>query len=100
MLLVSLSDLKALFFVRSLSGDATHTDAHKISPSDPRIRGAHLVDVRFKDGERITGLALRFPPTQNLFFLTPVDTGGNNLRMLINSTHVATMAVADPSTDQ
>ena len=97
---VKLADLKALFFVRSLSGDATHTDAHKISPSDPLIRGAHLVHVRFKVGERITGLVLSFPPTQNLFFLTPVDTGGNNLRMLINSTHVATMAVADPPTDQ
>ena len=37
---VAMADLKALFFVRSLSGDSAKTDATEIAPTDPRMRGA------------------------------------------------------------
>jgi hypothetical protein len=93
---VALADLKALFFVRSLSGNPDRSDAHEIAPTDPRMRGARLVEVTFKDGEKITALALRYPPNQTFFFLTPVDTGGNNIRILVNGDHVNATAVVDP----
>jgi hypothetical protein len=85
---VRLLDLKALFFVRSLVGDSERNDAHHISPTDARLRGARLVEVTFKDGERITALTMRYPLPPALFFLTPVDTGGNNLRILVNGAEV------------
>lgn len=96
MVLVTMADLKALFFVRSLSGDSARADAHEIAPTDARMRGARLVEVKFKDGEKITALALRYPPNQAFFFLTPVDTSGNNIRILVNSHFVETTSLVDP----
>ncbi|MBV6520104.1 MAG: hypothetical protein MNPFHGCM_00209 [Gemmatimonadaceae bacterium] len=90
---VAMADLKALFFVRSLSGDSVRKDSHDIAPSDARLRGARLVEVKFKDGEKITALALRYPPNQAFFFLTPVDVGGNNIRILVNGGFVESIAV-------
>ena len=95
---VTMADLKALFFVRSLAGNPKHADAHEIAPTDPRIRGARLVEVTFTDGEKITALALRFPPNQPYFYLTPVDTSGNNIRILVNSAHIDTTTLVDPTT--
>ena len=37
---ISMADLKALFFVRSLSGDPARADTHEVTASDPRLRGA------------------------------------------------------------
>jgi hypothetical protein len=85
---VAMADLKALFFVRSFEGDSAKTDAHEIAPTDPRMRGARLVEVKFKDGELITALILRYPPNQSFFFLTPVDASSNNVRILVNSAFV------------
>ncbi|MEP7347992.1 MAG: hypothetical protein ABI877_22175 [Gemmatimonadaceae bacterium] len=91
---VRMADLKALFFVRSLSGDPDHTDAHEIASTDARRRGARLVEVKFKDGERITALLVRYPP-QPVFFLTPVDTSGNNIRILVNGSYVESTTLVD-----
>lgn len=88
---VALKDLKALFFVKSLDGNAGHVDGAEISADDARLRGAHLVEVRFHDNERIVGLAMRYPPNQPFFFLVPVDTVSNNVRILINAAEVAAM---------
>jgi len=95
---VAMADLKALFFVRSLSGNPARNDTHEIAPTDPRMRGARLVEVKFKDGERITALLLRYPPNQAFFFLTPVDASGNNLRILVNSGFVETTTLVNSAT--
>lgn len=89
---VALDDLKALFFVRSLTGDSKHVEGKDIAPVDPRLRGTRLIQVTFADGETLIGLATRFPPLKKLFFLTPVDTGSNNIRILVNERHVSSMA--------
>lgn len=81
---VTLADLKALFFVKSLDGDATHVEGREIAPVDPRLRGSKLVEVTFRDGEKLVGLSMRFPPKLPLFFLVPVDSASNNVRILIN----------------
>lgn len=92
---VQMSELKALFFVRSLAGDPKRTDAHHIAPTDARLRGARLVEVKFKDGERITALSMRYPLPTGFFFLTPVDTSGNNQRILVNGGEVETATLVD-----
>ncbi|MCC6317982.1 MAG: hypothetical protein IT361_09850 [Gemmatimonadaceae bacterium] len=90
---VELKDLKALFFVKSLDGDRTHQEGTTVDPADPRLRGARLVEVTFHDGERVVGLALRYPPNKPYFFLTPADSVSNNLRILVNRAQIATMGV-------
>jgi hypothetical protein len=91
---VALKDLKALFFVKSLDGDSARVDSDAIAKDDPRLRGAHLVEIKFHDGERVVGLAMRYPPNQPYFFLVPVDSASNNLRILINAAEVATVQLA------
>ena len=81
---VNLSDLKALFFVRDLDGNAARDDQQVLDPDDPRSRGSIIVRLRFADGETITGLTIAWPPRKQFFFVVPVDTGSNNVRILVN----------------
>jgi hypothetical protein len=81
---VALTDLKALFFVRSFEGDAERNETTVLAPGDPRARGARVVAARFEDGEEIVGLTIRHPPITPFYFLTPVDPQSNNIRILVN----------------
>ncbi len=90
---VALRDLKALFFVKSLDGDAQRNDEQAVDAADPRLRGAKLIEVVFHDQERIVGMVMRFPPLKSLFFLVPADPASNNLRILVNKDQVKTMGV-------
>jgi hypothetical protein len=70
--------------VKSLEGDAAHDEAMSAAPADPRARGSHLIEMRFRDGERLVAFANRYPPAGAFFFVVPVDTGSNNIRILVN----------------
>ena len=94
---IQLSELKALFFVKSTEGDPAREDKKGIAPTDPRLRGARLVEVTFSDGERIVALSTHYPPAQPYFFLAPVDPTGNNVRILVNQAHVKSVDVLDPT---
>lgn len=88
---VNFSDLKALFFVRSLAGNPGHDESLEPDPADPRRRGSTVVRLEFDDGEVIVGLTTRYPPDRPYFYLVPVDPKSNNLRMLVNRDAVALM---------
>jgi hypothetical protein len=88
---IRLAELKALFFVKSLEGDSTHDEAMAAERADPRARGSHLVELRFRDGERLVAFANRFPPLAAFFFLVPVDTKSNNIRILVNREQVVSI---------
>lgn len=90
---VSLSELKALFFVRSLDGDPQRQEDLKPDPTDPRARGSTVVSLRFADGEEMVGLTIRYPPNRPYFFIVPVDPASNNIRILINRAAVTAMEV-------
>jgi hypothetical protein len=81
---VKLADLKALFFVKSLTGDPTHTEGSTVEAGDQRAKGAHRIEVQFADGERVVGLTVRYPPVRPFFYIVPADSRSNNLRILIN----------------
>jgi hypothetical protein len=88
---VKLTDLKALFFVRSLEGNAARDEIHSIVPTDPRLRGSAPISLRFKDGESIVGRTNRYPPNRPFFFIVPIDPQSNNVRILINRAAVTSM---------
>ena len=94
---VALAELKALFFVKSLEGNAAHDEAMRAAPADSRARGSHLIEMRFRDGERLVAFANRFPPVGAFFFVVPVDTASNNLRILINRTQITSIEKVTPA---
>ena len=81
---VKLSELKALFFVKDLAGDPAHEDARTLVPGDNRAVGGRRVDICFKDGEKLMGVAPSYRPDQPFFFILPADPESNNIRVLIN----------------
>lgn len=95
---VDLSELKALFFVRTLAGDRNHQLDRTPDPADPRGRGSTIVALRFEDGEEMVGLTIRYPPNRPYFFIVPVDANSNNIRILVNRAAVVSMeALATPA---
>lgn len=88
---IRLNDLKAVFFVRSFEGDASRDEDPTPDPGDPRGRGTTTVSLTFEDGEVVVGMTIRYPPNRPFFYITPVDAGSNNIRVLINQSAVKSM---------
>ncbi len=88
---VSLKELKALFFVRTLDGNPEYREGRNVDPSDPRSVGSTVVSLRFADGENMVGLTIRYPPNRPFFYILPVDPKSNNIRALINREAVVAM---------
>jgi hypothetical protein len=80
---VSLAHLKALFFVYDLDGDPAYPlgDGQQASSFEPGRR----VDVTFLDGEVLLGTTLSYSPDAAGFFVTPLDSTGNNLRIFVTA---------------
>jgi len=78
---VQVSDLKALYFVRSLVGDSRHQEAHAFSPEAPAA--GRKIEVTFRDGEVLLGTTQGYQPGRPGFFLVPADAASNNERCFI-----------------
>lgn len=76
---ISLSQLKALFFVREFSGDPTRVDEKVFSETTQGRR----MEVTFHDNEIIIGSTLSHRGAGNGFFLQPADPRSNNLRVFV-----------------
>ena len=76
---ISLSQLKALFFVREFSGDPTRVDEKVFSETAQGRR----MEVTFHDNEIIIGSTLSYRGEGNGFFLQPADPRSNNLRVFV-----------------
>jgi len=91
---VRLTELKALFFVKDLTGNPSHQEGQAVAAGDTRAVGARRVEVRFKDGEHLVGLMPAYRPEQQFFYILPADSGSNNIRILVN--RAATSSVEVP----
>jgi hypothetical protein len=79
---VSTNELKAVFFVRSLKGDAHYRERKNFRPEDPN-RGSR-VEITFSDGESLVGYTLgRDVWERTGFFVTPVDLRSNNRKVFV-----------------
>jgi hypothetical protein len=78
-LFVPIARLKAVFFVRDLTGNAEHVDSNAFDHT-PRAR---KMEVTFRDDEVMTGSTLNYKPDGQGFFLTPANSRGNNERVFV-----------------
>ena len=84
-LTVGISELKAIFFVKTFNGDRQYIEKKFFEQVDQsRFRGLK-VRVVFEDGEIIRGISLGYNEKKKGFFLIPVDPECNNDRIYIIS---------------
>jgi hypothetical protein len=93
-LMVPLTQLKALFFVRDFAGDPTYKE-QKVFTAPPQGR---TLEVTFDDGEVLLGSTLSYQPEAHGFIVHPADKNGNNIRVFVSSAAVRHVQfVARPS---
>lgn len=78
-MLVPLSVLKAVFFVRDFQGDASYTEERSFGQA---AHGRKL-EVTFADNELLVGTTLSYRPDGQGFFVIPADPRANNLRVFV-----------------
>jgi hypothetical protein len=81
---VHLKELKAIFFVKTFSGDPERRD---IVQAQPHGHGK-AIEVTFQDGETIAGTSEAYNPARVGFFLFPFDQAGNNIRIFVVNKNV------------
>ena len=96
---VKMSELKAVFFVRSLQGDPAHIKSRKFGPVDPALASSKKIAVLFKDEEFLVGYTVSYVAGRVGFFLTPADQSGNNIRVYVLS-HAAKMVRLAAAADE
>lgn len=74
-------DLKAVFFVRSLTGDPAHREANEFAPGQA-VQGKKI-RVVFADGEVLVGTTLGYQPNRPGFFVVPADPKSNIERCFV-----------------
>lgn len=77
------SELKAVFFVKDLVGNAAYTERKVFDPSNP-VAG-RKIQVHFHDGEQIVGTTTGYQPGRTGFFVIPADPLSNNERIYVIS---------------
>lgn len=81
---VSTPLIKAVFFVRTFSGDKNHETHEEFSMGNFKFDDASLkVRVDFLDGEVMYGMTNGYSPNRKGFFVFPADKKTNNERVFV-----------------
>jgi uncharacterized protein DUF6982 len=96
---VKMAELKAVFFVRDLNGNAQHIKSRKFGVQAPSMASAKKIAVLFKDQELLVGYTNSYVAGKLGFFLTPADERGNNIRVYVLS-HAAKAVRAGAAADE
>jgi hypothetical protein len=78
-MIVTLSGLKAVCFVRDFDGDSAYVERQTFETA-PHGRKMKIV---FLDGEVMAGSTLNYQPEGSGFFLCPADSRSNNIRIFV-----------------
>jgi hypothetical protein len=96
--LVKLPECKAIYFVKSLTGNPHY---HENKTELPRQkRWGRPFEVTFHDGERIVGTVEIFHPDRRGFYLIPPDPRSNNLRIFVVKSNALQVRPLDQSTGE
>jgi hypothetical protein len=90
--------LKAVFFVKDFTGNASRRDIPGFIAGPGETGQGKKVAVRFRDGELMCGYSLSYMPDRDGFFLFPADKEGNNLRVYV-ATAACSEVKAGPAAD-
>jgi Family of unknown function (DUF6982) len=88
---VPIGALKALFFVKTFTGDKNHVE--DLDVDNAKGQGRKIV-VTFADGEVVAGITTGYSPDKPGFFVIPVDPESNNSRIFVVTASVKNVAWA------
>lgn len=88
---VALADLKAVFFVKDLVGDAHYNERKEFAVTDRPV--GRKVAVRFRDGEVLVGTTQGYDRSRPGFFMIPVDPSSNIDRCFVIGGSAAEISV-------
>ncbi len=76
---IDIEQLKSIFFVKDYEGDKARKDIY----NDAIHGGGRKIQVKFLDGEVLTGYSQGYSPKRSGFFVIPADRQGNNERIFV-----------------
>ena len=82
---VLFSDLKAVFFVKSLEGKQDHSATKGGIEEKTEPTGQMKVKITFFDGETLVGTTQGYTLDRESFFIVPLEGDSNNLRIFVIS---------------
>jgi hypothetical protein len=82
-IVISVRELKAVFFVKDFKGDSEYQDKKTIDPQKSVI--GRKIKVVFKDGELLVGTTQGYQPGRPGFFIFPSDPQSNSDRCYVIS---------------
>ena len=85
---VAFSELKAVFFVKSLEGRRGSPSLQGLLEEKLEVPGLMKVRITFLDGEILVGTTHGYTPERGGFFVTPSERDSNNLRVFVVSSAV------------
>ncbi|MGZ6236184.1 MAG: DUF6982 domain-containing protein [Syntrophales bacterium] len=80
---VSIRELKAVFFVKTLEGNREYKDKKEFEAN--KTVAGRKIRVIFKDGEVLAGTTHGYQPNRPGFFIHPADPQSNNERCFVIS---------------
>ena len=93
---VQCAKLKAVFFVKDLSGDPTRKDAPGFL-AESIVNQGRRIAVQFRDDEILCGYTMSYSAERSGFFIAPADESGNNIRIYVLKHAAQRIAVGAPA---
>lgn len=75
--------LKAIFFVKTLNGNADYKEKKRFEEVDMSGLRGIKIKIEFNDGEVLRGISLGYSKNRKGFFVIPVDPKSNNERVYV-----------------
>ncbi len=85
---IFLSELKAVFFVKSLEGKQGPPSLKGVMEEKLEAPGLMKARITFLDGEILVGTTHGYTPEREGFFVAPLEKDSNNLRIFVISSAV------------
>ena len=77
------SDLKAIFFVKTLAGNVNYKEKKRFDEVETSNLRGIKIKIEFNDGEVMCGISLGYSKNRKGFFIIPVDPQSNNERVYV-----------------
>jgi len=96
---VACSDLKAIFFVKTLTGNVNYKEKKRFDEVDATNLRGIKIKIEFNDGEVMCGISLGYSKNRKGFFIIPVDPQSNNERVYVIASSVRSVKLGSAALD-